>query len=163
MRYVVTLGEETLELDLEVTADGGYRVRGAGGPDLSVRVLAGDSGLFSLLVDGETVRVQPTAAEVCHHQERYTVSTLSLLERAQNQMAPAVGAQSQKLLASMPGRIVRVLCEVGSAVRAGTPLVVMEAMKMQNELCAKAEAVVRALHVEVGQNVERGALLVEFE
>ena len=45
----------------------------------------------------------------------------------------------------------------------GAPLVVMEAMKMQNELSAKSTGIVRAIPVVVGQNVERGELLVELE
>ena len=76
---------------------------------------------------------------------------------------PDLGALARTISASMPGRIVRVLCEVGARVEANTPLVVIEAMKMQNELCAKSDATVRAVHVEVGQTVERGALLIEFE
>jgi len=52
---------------------------------------------------------------------------------------------------------------VGSTVQAGTPLIVIEAMKMQNELSAKSDATVRAIHVQVGQTVERGAPLLELD
>ncbi len=57
----------------------------------------------------------------------------------------------------------RVLCEPGATVQQGAPLIVIEAMKMQNELCAKTAALVRAVHVAVGQTVERGSLLIELE
>ena len=63
----------------------------------------------------------------------------------------------------MPGRIVRVACAVGEAVQKGSPLIVIEAMKMQNELYAKQDATVRAVHVKNGDTVERGAVLVELE
>jgi len=163
MRYLVTVGDETLELELERSPDGSYRVRGSAGPELRVSTLAHDSGLVSLLVDGQTVEVQPAAGEVRFRQQRFPVRAQSWLERAVTRSGAGSGAQSKKLLAAMPGRIVRVLCEVGALVQEGSPLIVMEAMKMQNELCAKTSAVVRAVRVSVGQTVDRGELLVEFE
>jgi pyruvate carboxylase subunit B len=63
----------------------------------------------------------------------------------------------------MPGLIVQLRVQVGDMVSAGTGLVVMEAMKMENELRAPAAGKVRAVHVAVGAAVEKGALLVELE
>ncbi len=164
MKYSVSIGENSVEVDVERRADGSYVVRDATGAELEVRATdAQQPGLLSLLVDGQTVEVQPADAELRFRQERYTVRAQSFRDRAAAQSAPADSAQARKLLASMPGRIVRVLCEAGATVAQGAPLIVIEAMKMQNELCAKADAVVRAVHVSPGQTVERGALLVELE
>jgi pyruvate carboxylase subunit B len=63
----------------------------------------------------------------------------------------------------MPGMIVRVNVEVGARVHPGQGLVVMEAMKMENELRALAEATVKAVHAQPGAAVEKGALLIELE
>ena len=63
----------------------------------------------------------------------------------------------------MPGLIVKVLVSVGDSVEPGAPLVVMEAMKMENELRAAGAGVVAAIEVREGQNVESAALLVRFE
>jgi biotin carboxyl carrier protein len=63
----------------------------------------------------------------------------------------------------MPGRIVRVLCAAGDAVRAGQPLIVVEAMKMENELRAAGEGRVREVFVQEGQSVEAGTALVVVE
>ncbi|MBL8996007.1 MAG: acetyl-CoA carboxylase biotin carboxyl carrier protein subunit [Gemmatimonadetes bacterium] len=63
----------------------------------------------------------------------------------------------------MPGLIVRVEVAVGDRVVAGQGVVVMEAMKMENELRAPAAGVVRAVHVEAGAAVEKGTALVEFD
>jgi len=163
MRYVVTIAETVVELDVERNTDGTYRVRGADGAELSATLVARDSGLVNLSIDGQTIEVQPAEGEVHFRQERHATRTENALERALRRGAASTSAGGGKLLASMPGRIVRVLCEPGQAVTAGTPLIVMEAMKMQNELCAKTDGVVRAVRVEVGQTVERGAGLVEFE
>ncbi len=165
MKYVVTFGADTLEVDVERRADGTYLVRDAAGAPLEVRVTADarEPGSLSLLVDGQTVAAQPAEAELGYRQERYTVRAQNFRDRAASAAVTSDSAQARKILASMPGRIVRVQCEPGTAVTVGAPLIVIEAMKMQNELCAKADAVVRAVHVSAGQTVERGALLVEFE
>jgi acetyl/propionyl-CoA carboxylase alpha subunit len=67
------------------------------------------------------------------------------------------------LKAPMPGLIVRVNVKVGDAVEAGQGVVVMEAMKMENELRATAAGTVKSVDVAPGQAVEKGALLVSLE
>jgi biotin carboxyl carrier protein len=58
--------------------------------------------------------------------------------------------------------IVRVNVQVGDTVHAGAPVVVMEAMKMENELRAQSGGVVSAVRVQAGAAVEKGAILVEL-
>jgi biotin carboxyl carrier protein len=154
-----------LELEVEQRPDGSYAVSDGAAAPLSVRSFPGlqQPGVVSLLVDGQTVEVQLADGEARFRQERFAVRAESWRDRQATRSAPSDAAQAGKILASMPGRIVRVLCEPGSAVQQGAPLIVIEAMKMQNELCAKADAVVRAVHVSAGQTVERGAVLIELE
>jgi biotin carboxyl carrier protein len=73
------------------------------------------------------------------------------------------GAGGGLVKAPMPGRVVRVLVAVGQAVERGAPLVIVEAMKMENELLAPAPGVVRAVHVGEGVAVEAGQALVELD
>ena len=68
-----------------------------------------------------------------------------------------------QLKAPMPGLVVRVDVVVGQVLAAGAGVVVLEAMKMQNELRAGAAAKVAAVRVQPGQAVEKGQVLVEFE
>ncbi|HEX7451305.1 MAG TPA: biotin/lipoyl-containing protein [Polyangiaceae bacterium] len=165
MKYFVTVGAETLELEVQRQSDGSYAVHDAEARLLVVRAFSSvqQPGLVSLLVDGQTVEVQLSDAEVRFRQDRFAVRAESLRDRNSTLAAPAEAAEWRKIFASMPGRIVRVLCKPGSVVQLGAPLIVIEAMKMQNEVCAKAEAVVRVVHVTAGQTVERGALLLELE
>jgi biotin carboxyl carrier protein len=65
----------------------------------------------------------------------------------------------ERLIAPMPGKIVRVLVKTGEAVRARQPVVVIEAMKMENELRASADGTVAEMHVRDGQSVDAGSLL----
>ena len=62
----------------------------------------------------------------------------------------------------MPGLVVRVQVEAGQDVAPGTPVIVLEAMKMENQLKAAAPARVSAVKVQPGQAVEKGQVLLEF-
>jgi biotin carboxyl carrier protein len=65
--------------------------------------------------------------------------------------------------APMPGRIINVLVAVGEDVDAGTPLISLEAMKMENTLKSSGIGKVKTIHVAAGAVVEKGATLFEFE
>jgi biotin carboxyl carrier protein len=73
------------------------------------------------------------------------------------------GAGPQRLAASMPGKVVRVLVKTGDAVRARQPLVVVEAMKMENEMRAGRDGTVGEVHAREGHSVEAGALLLVIQ
>lgn len=70
------------------------------------------------------------------------------------------GTGPERLVAPMPGKIVRVLVRPGDPVRPRQPLVVIEAMKMENELRALRDGAVAEVLVQEGQSVDVGALLV---
>jgi len=72
-------------------------------------------------------------------------------------------AGEERVVAPMPGQIVRVLVSEGDQVVEGQRLVVVEAMKMENELCAKRGGQVKQVVVREGQSVEVGRLLVVVE
>ena len=69
----------------------------------------------------------------------------------------------QQLTAPMPGKVVRVMVAPGDAVAVRQALVVIEAMKMENELRSARAGRVKAVRVAEGQSVEAGALLVTVE
>ncbi len=73
------------------------------------------------------------------------------------------GRGPSRIAAPIPGKVVAVQVAVGDEVGAGQPLVVLEAMKMENELAAEGSGRVVAVHVAPGATVEAGALLVEIE
>ena len=76
--------------------------------------------------------------------------------------ASAAASGPAPLVAPMPGLVVRVNVRVGETVAAGQSLVVVEAMKMENELRAKAPGVVLAIKAIPGSAVEKGTILVEL-
>jgi biotin carboxyl carrier protein len=68
-----------------------------------------------------------------------------------------------QIVASMPGKVVRLLVEVGSQVEAGAGIVVVEAMKMQNEMKSPKAGVVTSLSATAGTTVNAGDVLAEIE
>lgn len=73
-----------------------------------------------------------------------------------------VGANDSSLRSGMPGKIVKILVKEGDEVAAGTPLLVMEAMKMENEMKAPADVKITKIHVKPGDAIETGATLISF-
>jgi len=71
--------------------------------------------------------------------------------------------QQNKVNAPMPGMVSSIPVAVGDAVEAGTPLLILEAMKMENVLKATSAGIIKRIHVKAGQAVEKNTLLVELE
>jgi biotin carboxyl carrier protein len=97
--------------------------------------------------------------------ERWEVEVLDERARHIRSLAGAAAHRPavQVLKAPMPGLVVRVLAQPGQPVAAGAGVVVLEAMKMENELRAAGAVVVKAVRVAPGEAVEKGQVLVEFE
>lgn len=68
----------------------------------------------------------------------------------------------RKLHAVIPGMIQKLLVKEGDEVKHGTPLLILEAMKMRNEVLSPVEGVIRKIHVSAGTLVPKNHLLVEF-
>lgn len=67
------------------------------------------------------------------------------------------------LSSGMPGKIVKIFVKPGQELKEGDPILIMEAMKMENEMRASSDVVVKEILVKEGENVESGAELVTFE
>jgi len=76
---------------------------------------------------------------------------------------PYQPADPKKIRCVIPGVVNAIQVTPGKKVRQGDPLLVIEAMKMQNEILAAAEGVIRSVHVRLGQMVTKGEVLIEFE
>ena len=167
MRYLVTVGDA----DVEVVLDGDLAsVNGAEAVPAHVSEVEGTP--VRLLTVGDAVhrivaRPGPTRGTYSLWLDgfRYEVEALDERTRAIRELAGAsAGATGPApLKAPMPGMIVRVAVQPGDAVVPGQSLIVMEAMKMENELRATVAATVKAVHAQPGTAVEKGALLLELE
>jgi biotin carboxyl carrier protein len=161
-RLVVRVDETAFVVEIEELPAGGLRIRVDGRPvevdgrffpsgtgsllldGVSYLVDLGDVRADTVVVDGETLRVEIEG----HRGRRAGVPS------------PGSAGAGQRLVAPMPGKVVAVLVEVGQAVEPGAGLVVLEAMKMENEFRATGAGVVEEIHVGPGQAVNAGDLLV---
>ncbi len=170
MAYLLRLGERILRI--ETTASPGGRVAarvvdGEAARPLSFDVSRQGRCLAARLDDGRSVE-----AYVERRDGRTTVwldgsvYELDLVDeraarRRRGGAADLGGPQTVK--APMPGKVVKLLVAVGDRVEVGQGVVVVEAMKMENELRAPAAGVVKALPVAEGTPVESGTALVVLE
>jgi len=67
------------------------------------------------------------------------------------------------LTAGIPGKIIEIFVEVGDSVKAGKPLLIMEAMKMENEMRAATDVIIKEICVKQGDSVESDAILIKFK
>ncbi len=68
-----------------------------------------------------------------------------------------------QLKSGMPGKIIEIFVKAGDEVKAGKPLLIMEAMKMENEMRAASDVKIKEVCVKQGDSVESGAVLIKFE
>lgn len=68
-----------------------------------------------------------------------------------------------ELCTQMPGKVVKILGQVGQEVKKGQTLLILEAMKMENEIKSGMDGVLKAIHVKVGDALESGVLMMEVE
>ena len=165
MKYVVDVAGRTVEIELDgdvVRVDGvAVHARLAELPGTPIVLLTVESEVHRVAVARGDTRGKYSLSLA---GRRYSVEALDERTRAIRELSEATAAPAgpAPLIAPMPGLIVRVNVAAGDAVRAGQGLVVMEAMKMENELRASAAGVVKSVRAMPGTAVERGAVLVEL-
>ena len=93
-----------------------------------------------------------------------TLEEVTGAEASKPAAAPVVPtAGSEKIVSPMPGNILNVNVKVGDSVKKGQVLLILEAMKMENEIMAPKDGTVTAVNVQKGSTVESGALLVTID
>lgn len=73
------------------------------------------------------------------------------------------GGDESGLFTQMPGKVVKIFCKIGDKVEKGQTLLILEAMKMENEIKSGVTGQVKAIHVKAGDALENGVLMVEVE
>jgi len=160
MQYAMEVGGRVRQVAVRRTSRG--FVVAIDGRESTVDAVRVGANTWSLIIDGvsrevtvtgdrngaSTVEVGSTPIAVSQNGKRHWGGGSSV-----------AGVGPQRIAAPMPGKIVRVLVRQGDVVGARQPLVVIEAMKMENELRAARDGTVVEINVVEGQSVEAGALL----
>lgn len=158
-------GKDQRKLQVKIESHEGdvYRVR-IGDETTTVRAVRIENGSYSLIDEMGRQRgidfdgMLPEAKLSIDGGDAISV----VVQDAQSLLdAAAADASVGEIRASMPGKVVKVLCKVGDVVKSGQALLIIEAMKMENELRATGSGKVESISVREGQTVEGGqALLV---
>ncbi len=165
MKYYVLVDDE--EFEVEISSDGSVYLDGHPVQVNMVRIPG--QNVYSLLLNhhsyeiaveeerqGYTILVQGNQFHVRVEDERQR-----RLMSGRNQLAPPSG--DTQVTAPIPGRIIKVEVAEGDEVQVGQPLLILEAMKMENEVRAHRAGRIRSVHVSPGDSVEQGAVLLTFE
>jgi biotin carboxyl carrier protein len=166
VRYNVTLASGTHVVDVVDLPNGSLQVNVDGRPYHAEVVAAGgqmsiriDSHIVDLTIEGRLPEIQVVASGARLHAR-----VESEREASTARVGKAGSNPSEKVVRSpMPGRVVKVLVVKGELVRNGQGLVVLEAMKMESEVRARAAGTVVDVHVMAGTPVEANAKLVTLE
>ncbi len=167
MRYYVTLdpapGAEPVVVDVKELPSGALEVHVAG-EQVAVDVVP-LGGQLSVRIDGKVVDLTtegapPEIGAIASGHRSYVRVESERLRAAEAAKKGTKGGSDKLVKSPMPGRVIKILAKPGDEVEAGQPLLVIEAMKMENEIKAKAAGKVVDVHVAVGETVERNAKLV---
>ena len=129
-----------------------------------------EPGMYSLLIGGRSYEVVVRAGN--QPQDPFTVRLLQesweikAVDARRHQATAADshgGRQTDRIKAPMPGRVVKLLRRPGATVRQGDGIIVLEAMKMENELKAPRDGTLTRVHVHEGEAVDRGTVLASLE
>jgi len=170
MRYTVRIDD--VEKTVDVSRENGRFSITVDGRSLSIDCEQfGDSGYMSLLIDNKSYLIESSPVNVSdgryyvgvmgRHYDVEVLDELLVAARAAHRADDHRGPHT--VFAPMPGLIVSVNVKQGDTVRVGDPVVIMEAMKMQNELTADVSGVVTSVHIAPQDTVDSQAPLVVIE
>ena len=173
MHYHVNIGTRTYRLDLE--KDPGTESRwvcNLNGREIRLDAVQLSESSLSILIGGSSFRVEREirgadnngdAQRIFVGGESYEVAVRDARSLKNRRKSVAADAGPLKVKASMPGKVVRVLTKAGERVQTGTGIVVIEAMKMQNEVRSPKDGLVKELLAREGMNVNAGDVLAVLE
>lgn len=165
MKYRVTLEGQEREVDVSI-APNGSAVVSLDGKAVDADVVRVEGGI-NLRIGGRVYDIavggKADALHIAQRENRAVASVQSERMRSQKKGGAGAGAGAREVRSPMPGRVVKLLVNVGDEVAKQAPVVVVEAMKMENELRTAAGGIVESIHVKAGDTVESGALLVRFK
>ena len=161
---------QDVEVDVEIRREAGEVFANVDGREYRLEASLSPSGMTLLTADGQVfdcrIEGQPSAGqavEVFVGTDQYAVTLTDPKRLGGAAAASAAADGAARIVAPMPGKIVRVLVAKGASVEVGAGIVVVEAMKMQNEMKAPKAGTVVALSVEVGTTVNGGDVLAVIE
>jgi biotin carboxyl carrier protein len=165
MIYEVKVADKTHRVELR-KENTGWRCK-LDGREMPLDVIFTQQGVLSILLDGKSyeVKQESTGSEtnVVVGRQRFATQVRDPRSLRSRRSSDSGSEGLRKITAPMPGKVVRILASAGTAVEQGQAVIVIEAMKMQNELKSPKKGVLKKLNVSEGALVEAGQSLAEVE
>ena len=137
------------------------------GREIVVDAVKTGAGTLSLVIDGKSFEIRREKKgeiqQLVVRGKKYDVTLQDARSLKSRKRTGSADSGSLRLMASMPGKVVRVLAKEGDILQAGTGIVVVEAMKMQNELRSPKEGTLKKMLAREGMNVNAGDVLAVLE
>jgi biotin carboxyl carrier protein len=165
MIYDVSIDGKNYRLELD-RSDGRWRCR-LDGREIQMDAVLARRDVLSILLGGKAYEIKrertPTDTHLWVGSTRYAVELRDPRSLRSRRAGAGDGAGPRKLVASMPGKVVRVLLPEKSSVEAGQGVLVVEAMKMQNEIKSPKKGIVQRIVASEGAAVSAGDVLAIVE
>jgi biotin carboxyl carrier protein len=167
VKFTVEAGGSTFELELgQPGTSVQYKVAGAKEVSGEASLVPVSPGVYSVLLGTNSITVNLSKSEgrydAASGGRRVFLGIADKRDRAERER-PDAGSGPVEVRAQMPGKIISLLVQPGAEVAAGQSLLVIEAMKMQNELKSPKSGIVSKLHVSEGETVPANHRLVVIE
>jgi biotin carboxyl carrier protein len=162
MEYLITIGKETKAVGIRRHPEEGWLVRIEDGPEEHLTGTRLDTSEWLLRRGAEQVHI---GVGIDGQQARMQINGHPILAKVVDSRSYATltgggSGAAGRIETPIPGVVVRVLLEAGEPVKAGAILLVVEAMKMENEFKAPFDGLIESVHVAAGDTVAGGQLLV---
>jgi len=158
MKYSLKIGKELINFEL-FPEDNGYRIE-TEEKKFKSELIKIDSNLYSMILNGKTYTIalkkEGKAIEIFYKGETFIFEVPSTRDKSALENASGI----DKIVAPMPGRVVKVLKASGEKVAEGEGVIIVEAMKMESELKSSIDGTVTEVSAKDGDTVDLGAHLI---
>ena len=175
MKIFTTINDESFDIDMNIdtSTDEGF-LASINGRQVKLRIIEAKASSLTLSIDGhvgfyEFHREKGRLLEVIHANRSFRSELKNpqqdKLEKLLEAMGAGMGGGSAEtnVVAPMPGKVLGVMCKAGERVELGQIVVVLEAMKMENEISSVCEGAIRKVRVKAGDTVAAGDIMIEVD
>jgi propionyl-CoA carboxylase alpha chain len=145
---IIKVNKKVLNAQIEEGTDG-FTYIVLGNLKYPIEILERSQNKYTILVNGVTYK--------------YTVETPISFNRKKHLEKILEGSKKEEVLAPMPGKIIELLAEEGATVKENDPLLILEAMKMENEIRTHVSGVIKKINIKPGDTVMKDDILMEIE
>ncbi|MCD6099562.1 MAG: biotin/lipoyl-binding protein [Candidatus Marinimicrobia bacterium] len=129
------------------------------GIEYLVEVEESEFGVYSIKLGEKEAKIRIEEVLDIKRKERGDIERKDIKTERKIEKKPIIGGEGTTLTAPMPGKVIEVIAKRGSEVRLGDPVIILEAMKMKNEISAPVSGTIKEIRVKEGENVDSGDII----